>query len=428
MRLTRDKEARMASSVRPNDRIVIIGAGPAGVSVVETLRLHDRDREVVMLSSEPYPPYSPPAMVEHFLTGSNSHLWRSPDWPAQMRVDYRPGTVVSGVEPALDGGNRGRLLLADGGSLEYGHLVIASGSRLYAPLPGADLPGVENFKSLSAAEALIQRVKSGTARRAVIVGAGFIGMEIALLLTDLGVDVHQFEMLDQVMPAMLDEQSAAYALQMMRQRGVIVHLSTKVQAFVGEKQAQAILLESGETVSGDILIAATGVRPNLDFLAGSGIAHRWGVTVDDHLRTSAPGVYAAGDVIEAPDRLTGEAYVHAIFPNAVEQGRVVGLNLAGFDVRYEGAERMNSLKHLGLPILAAGLKDGDEVLQDRVNGGWRTLYLRQERLVGYQLIGDIRAAGALRTLLIRQEPLGKVKDRLLERSFGQGSLVWASGI
>jgi len=418
----------MASSLRPRGRIVIVGAGPAGVSVVETLRSYDRDSEVVMLSSEPYLPYSPPAMVDHFLTGSGVHLWRSPEWPVQMQVDYRPGTKVTAVEPAKESGERGRLVLEDGQALEYDRLVIASGSHLYAPLPGANLPGVANFKSLSAAEALIERVKSGSAQRAVIVGAGFIGMEIALLLTELGVDVHQFEMLGQVMPAMLDEHSSAYALQAMRQRGVIVHLNTKVQAFVGENRAEGILLASGETVRADILIAATGVRPNLEFLGHAPIAQRWGITVDDHLRTSAPGVYAAGDVIEAPDRLTGEAYVHAIFPNAVEQGRVVGLNLAGIDVRYEGAERMNSLKHLGLPILAAGLKEGDEVLSSRVEGGWRTLYLRQERLVGYQLIGDIRAAGALRALLTRQQPLGRLKDHLLNLSLGQGSLVWASGI
>jgi len=418
----------MASSLRPSERIVIVGAGPAGVSVVETLRLYNRDSEVVMLSSEPYLPYSPPAMVDHFLTGSGSHLWRSPEWPAQMQVDYRPGTIVTAVEPAKESGERGRLVLEGGQELEYDRLVIASGSRLYAPLPGADLPGVANFKSLSAAEALIKRVKSGAANRAVIVGAGFIGMEIALLLTELGVNVQQFEMLGQVMPAMLDEHSARFALQAMLQRGVVVQLETKVQAFIGEMQAEGILLESGEIVRADILIAATGVRPNLDYLAGSGVAQRWGVMVNDHLQTSAPGVYAAGDVIEAPDKLTGEAYVHAIFPNAVEQGRVVGLNLAGFDVRYEGAERMNSLKHLGLPILAAGLKDGDEVLHGRVDGGWRTLYLRQERLVGYQLVGDIRAAGALRSLLNRQQPLGTLKDHLMEYNFGQGSLVWASGI
>jgi NAD(P)H-nitrite reductase large subunit len=168
------------------------------------------------------------------------------------------------------------------------------------------------------------------------------------------------------------------------------------------------------------------VRPNLEFLAGSGLLTRWGIPVTDRLQTSFEHIYAAGDVVEAPDRLTGEAYVHAIFPNAVEQGRVVGLNLAGLDVCYEGADRMNSLKHLGLPVLAVGLKEGDEALHSRVDGGWRSLYLRQDRLVGYQLVGNLHAAGALRTLLLRQQPLGKLKDRLLEPNFGQGSLVWAA--
>jgi NAD(P)H-nitrite reductase large subunit len=402
-------------------RIVIIGAGPAAVSAIETLRLHDQQSEIAMLSAEPYPPYSPPAMVDHFLTGSDSHLWRGVDWPQRLGVDYRPGTTVTGIDPGAH-----RFMTQSKESLDYDILVIATGSRLYAPLEGADMPGVYNFKSLSAAEGLVGRVKSGEARTALIVGAGFIGMEIALLLCDLGVEVTQVEMLDQVMPAMLDAHTAAYALAVMRQRGVDVRLNTKAKCFVGNHHAIGVELESGEVLQADILIAATGVRPNLDFLEGSGISHRWGITVDDHLRTSDSSIYAAGDVIESPDKLTNETYVHAILPNAMEQGRVVGLNLAGIETIYEGAERMNSLKHLGLPIMAVGLKQGDEVLRTRVDGGHRTLYLQDNRLVGYQLIGDIRAAGALRTLLNRQEDVRKIKDHLLEPTFGQGVLAWAA--
>jgi nitrite reductase (NADH) large subunit len=402
-------------------KIVIVGAGPAGVSVVETLRAYDTHSQICMLSAEPYLPYSPPAMADHFLTGSGAHLWRDENWPGQMNVDYRSASTVSSVDPAAH-----HLRLENGESLAYDSLVIATGSRLYAPLPGADLPGVYNFKSLSAAEALVGRVKRGEAHTAIIVGAGFIGTEIALLLSDLGVQVSQYEMLDGVMPAVLDARTAEFALQALRQRGVQVHLNTKVAGFLGDGRVTGIRLESGDTRQADILIAATGVRPNLDYLAGSGIGYHWGVNVDDHLCTSVPDVYAAGDVVEAPDRLTGETYVHAIFPNAIEQGRVVGLNLAGFDVRYEGAERMNSLKHLGVPVLAAGLKEGDEQLSARVDGGWRTLYLKDNHLVGYQLIGDIRAAGALRTLLVRQDDLRRLKDRLLDPTFGQGSLVWAA--
>ena len=401
------------------NKVVIIGAGPAGVSAAETVRAYDRRAELIVVSAEPYPPYSPPAMVDHFLTGSQSHLWRGPDWPERWQVDYRKGVMATAIEPAAH-----RLSLDVGGMLGYDKLVIATGSRLHAPLEGAENAGVYNFKSLQAAEALIERIKTGEARRAVIVGAGFIGMEIALLLSELGVAVIQVEMLDQVMPAMLDKQTADFTLSIMRQRGVDVRLNTKALAFTGGKRATGVELETGETLEADILIAATGVRPNLEALQTSGIAHRWGITVDDHLRTSAPDIYAAGDAVEAMDRLTGEVYVHANFPNAVEQGYVVGLNLLDLDMTYAGAERMNSLKHLGLPVMAVGLKQGDEVLQNRHDGVMRTLYLQEDRLVGFQLVGQIHAAGVLRTLMNTHRNLRDIKDRLLDPNFGVGSLVW----
>ena len=400
-------------------KIVIVGAGPAGVSVVETVRAHDRGTEIVMLSAEPSLPYSPPAMADHFLTGSKAHLWRNSDWLQQMDLDYRKGVEVTGLQPDAH-----QLELRDGNKLEYDRLVIATGSRLYAPVKGSDMPGVHNFKSLSAAEAIVKRVKSGQAKTAVIVGAGFIGMEIALLLRELGVAVTQIEMLDQVMSTMLDKDTAAIALDLMQQNGVDVRLNTKAEAFQNSGTAKAVRLSSGDVLEGDILIAATGVKPNIDFLDNSSIEHDWGLHVDDHLRTNLPDVYAAGDVVEVPDRLTGETYVHAIFPNAVEQGRVVGLNLAGYETLYEGGERMNSLKHLGLPIMAVGLKEGDEILQDKRNGNLRTIYIKENRLVGFQLAGDIRAAGVLRTLMIQATDIRPLKGHLLDPNFGQGMMVW----
>ncbi|NIS78919.1 MAG: FAD-dependent oxidoreductase [Anaerolineales bacterium] len=402
-------------------KVVIVGSGPAGLTAAETLRAQDDQADIVVLSAEPYPPYSPPAMVDHFLTGSEAHFWRGENWPEQVRVNYLSGVEAVGLDP-----KERRLHLADGEPLEYDQLVIASGSRLYAPLNGAELPGVNNFKSLRAAEALIGQVKKGKARSAVIVGAGFIGMEIALLLRDLGVEVTQVEMLDQVMPRMLDSESASFALQAMNNRGIDVRLNTKAAAFVGQKKSQGVQLESGDILKADIYIAATGVKPNLDFLEGSGVNFDWGIPVDEQLRTNFSTVFAAGDVVEAPNRLTGERYIHAIFPNAVEQGRIVGLNLAGLEVRYEGADRMNSLKHLDVPIMAVGLKEGDEILRKRLDGGVRTIYLKDNRIVGFQLIGDLHPAGVFRSLMNRKDDIRSIKDRLLDSTFGQGTLAWAA--
>jgi nitrite reductase (NADH) large subunit len=402
-------------------KVVIVGAGPAGVTTAETLRLHDKDSDIVMLTNEPYPPYSPPAMVDHFLTGSELHLWRGEDWSKKQQIDYRSGTEVLSLDLETH-----TLELNKGKPISFEKLVIATGSRLYAPLQGAELPGVYNFKSLSAAEKLIKEVKKGKASKAVIVGAGFIGMEIALLLRALDVEVIQVEMLDQVMPAMLDSKTAAYALDVMRARGVDVRLNTKATLFEGKKAVSSVKLEDGENLEADIYIAATGVKPNVGFLRGTDLETDWGVVVDDHLSTTDPDVFAAGDVAETPDRLTGERYVSAIFPNAVAQGEIVGLNLAGYDREYEGSDRMNSLKHLDLPVIAVGIKEGDELLETGSNGHQRRIYLEDGHIVGFQLVGDVSPAGVLRKLMIRREDVRNLKDRLLNGSFGEGTVVWSA--
>lgn len=395
-------------------KTVIVGAGPAGVTVAETLRQYDDRAEIVMLSSEPFPPYAPPAMIEYFLTGRETHFWKGKDLPERLGLDYRAGTQVVAVLP-----EQHTLRLVDGGTLAYDRLVIATGSRLYAPVPGVDKPSVYNFKSLSAAEELVQQVREGRAHSALIVGAGFIGVEIALLLRNLGLAVIQVEMTDRVMPRMLDTETAGIALGVMRERGIDVRLNTKALAFLGEPQAKAVELESGETLAADLLVAATGVKPHIEFLEGSGVETDWGVLVDDRLCTNVPDVYAAGDVAETMDRITGERYVHAIFPNAVGQGQIVAYNLLGWDVPYEGADNMNSLKHLGLPIIAVGRMGGEE-LRVRRDGTLRKLYLRDGRIVGFRLVGDISAAGIYRTLMNKQVEVRPFRHRLLEPGFGMG--------
>ena len=148
-------------------RVVIIGAGPAGVTVAETLRQHDRQSEIIMLTDEPYPPYSPPAMVEYFQTGRSVHFWRGQDFPERLGLDYRPSTRVTAVMP-----EEHAVRLADGKVLAYDRLVIATGGRLYAPVEGVGKPGIYNFKSLSAAEELLQLVKEGHARAPSSSGLG----------------------------------------------------------------------------------------------------------------------------------------------------------------------------------------------------------------------------------------------------------------
>ena len=396
-------------------RVLIIGAGPAGVTVAETLRQHDDQSEIVMFSSEPHPPYSPPAMVEYFKTGREVHLWKGRDFPQRLGIDYRQGVEVAGVEP-----EKQTICLANGKTIRYDKLVIASGGRLYAARLEEFKPGVYNFKSLTAAEALLQKVKEEGAHRALVIGAGFIGVEIALLLRDMGLEVTQL-VRSRVMRQMLDLETSQLVLGMLEERGVKTRRGDDADAvaFVGEPRAEAVEVRSGEVISADLLIAATGLRPNIEFLEASGIETKWGVLTDEHLRTNYGDIYAVGDVAETFDRLTGERYVHAIFPNAVNQARVAALNLLGRDVAYEGSDNMNSLKHLGLPIIAVGRMDGEE-LRVRRNGTLRKIYIEQDRIVGFRLTGDVSAAGIFRSLMDKQVNIRPIRRHLLAPGFGMG--------
>ena len=406
-------------------RILILGAGPAGISVAEHLRAlqpdADQQADITMISAEPFPPYSPPAMAEHFLHGRGAALyWKGTDICQRLQVDYRPGTAVRAVDPAAK-----QVMLADDSALAFDELVIATGSRLYAPIDGYDLPGVYNFKSLTAAQDLIAHARDGEVRSAVIVGAGFIGVEVALLLADLGLDVTMIEQQDRVMPGMLDAETAEIVGHELARRGVRVRIGTQAAAFAGNGRADALVLEPGEVIKGDAYVAATGVKPNLGFLAGAGLDTGWGLRVDDGLCTNIPYIRAAGDAVETRDRMTGERFVHAIFPNAVAQARIVAERLLGYATRYEGAESMNSLRHLGIPVIAVGSQTGETELKIRTDTQMRKINLTEGRIVGFRLAGDIRGAGVYRSLMLRRVDVSRYGDELLEPGFGPTRLAGA---
>jgi nitrite reductase (NADH) large subunit len=400
-------------------KVVIVGTGPAGLTVAETLRTRGSDADVVMLSSEPHPPYSPPAMVDFFTAGREETLfWKGRDVAERLGVEERRGVRVSAVHPP-----RRHVELDTGEQLPYDALVIASGSRLHAPIRGVELDGIQNFKSLVAATGVVDAVRQGSARSAIIVGCGFIGVEIALLLADLGVRVTVLGRRTWVMPRMLDTETAAVAEAVMRQRGVDVALGVEASAFVGDRVAEGVRMADGRLLTADLYIAATGVKPTVDYLHGSGIETTWGVRVDDSLRTNIDAVYACGDVAEAADRMTGEHYVHAIFPNAVAQGAVVARNLLGEDVVYEGAESMNSLKHLGVPIVAIGAMEGEELLRWTDGNSIRKLWISDGRIAGCRLAGDISGAGLYRSMMLRGDDVRGYGRQLVEPRFGLSDVV-----
>jgi NAD(P)H-nitrite reductase large subunit len=397
-------------------RVLILGAGPAGLTAARTLRdlapSRSIDPAITMVAAEPSPPYSPPAMADYFLTGRNEALyWQGEgvcDW---LRVDYRPGFGVASVFP-----DQRQVQLEDASYLDYDRLIVATGSRLYAPLAGNELPGVYNFKSLAAARHLVDRVKAGDANDALIIGAGFIGVEVAVLLNELGCAVTIIDKLG-VMPNILDEETAGLVHQDLKNRGITVRLQAEAIRFTGEERVTGVELANGEMLVADACIAATGVKPNVEFLEGSGLDIGWGIRVDNRMRTNLPNIWAAGDVAETFDRMSGERYVHAIWPNATAQGEVVAKDILGFSTSYAGAERMNSMKHLGLPIMAVGAANGPETLRWRKGDTLRKIFLEDGRIVGFRLAGDISGAGTYRALMLRGTDVREFGEDLLDPRF-----------
>jgi len=393
---------------------VIIGAGPAGVIAAETLRGADGQASVTVIGDEPEPPYSRMA-IPYLLTGGvgeeGTYLRHGADHYEKLAVDLRRDRVTR--VNAKDG----RVELESGGHLDYDRLLIASGSHaVRPPITGMDLPGVENCWTLADARRIADGARAGA--RVVLMGAGFIGCIVLEALARRGVALTVIEMGERMLPRMMDEVGGDMIARWCEAKGVRVLTGVRVEAVVSVKGALALSLDNGESLPADLVVCATGVSPNVDFLAGTGIDIEDGVLVDAHLQSSVPGIYAAGDVAQGPDFSTGLRQVHAIQPTASEHGRIVALNMAGRPTRFRGSLSMNVLNTLGLISSSFGLWMGAEGGEGaRAADGERFRYLRlefdEDCLVGALALGLTQHVGVIRGLIQTRVRLGNWKDKLM---------------
>ena len=392
---------------------VILGNGPAGVIAAETIRKHAAPDSIVLVGDEPEPPYSRMA-IPYLLMGNigedGTYLRKGKDHFARHGIEQRAGRAV-----AIDTSAR-QVRLDDGTGLPFDRLLIATGSvPLRAPIPGIDLPGVNPCWTLADARQIMALAKPGA--RVLQMGAGFIGCIIMEALAARGVQLSVVEMGDRMVPRMMGKAAGTMIQRWVESKGVSVYTSTRVEA-IDHGTPMSVRLSNGKHLAADLVISATGVRPNIGFLEGSDVSCLRGVLTDEHMQTSVPGIYAAGDCAEAFDLASGKTIVSAIQPNAADQAYCAGMNMAGKRAQLRGVTQINVLDSLGLISTSFGQWEGvpggeHAELTDEANFRHIRLEFDGDVLVGSNAIGFTEHVGVFRGLIESRVKLGAWKDQLM---------------
>ncbi len=395
---------------------IILGNGPAGVVAAETLRRAAPADEILLVGNEDEPPYSRmaiPYLLEGNIDESGTYLRKADDHFAGLGIGQHRGRAVA------VNSEKQTILFDDGHFESYDRLLIATGSHpVRPPIPGIDLPAVQTCWTLEDARAIADLARPGS--RVLQLGAGFIGCIIMESLVKRGVHLTVVEMGDRMVPRMMTPEAGSMIKRWVEKQGVRVVTRAGVERIEeGASAPLTVILTAGDRIDCELLIVAAGVAPNVAFLEGTDVHVAKGVLVDDTMQTSVPGIYAAGDVAEAPDLFSGRHLVAAIQPNAADQARVAALNMAGQAARMKGVLAINVLDSMGMISSSfgewQGVAGGEGVERaDEARGRYISLQFDGDVLVGATAIGLTNHVGALRGLIQARTRLGAWKERLLE--------------
>ncbi|CAA7625976.1 NADH-dependent phenylglyoxylate dehydrogenase subunit epsilon [Magnetospirillum sp. LM-5] len=399
----------------PEAKYLLVGSSHAGLEALRAIRRLDSDGSMAMLTKDSQLPYSP-TVLPYVMSGRSKPdavILRDQAFFDETGCVYAPGQAAQSLD------TKARVVtLADGVQWRYERLLIATGAApAIPPIPGLQSVPFHVLRTLD--DAVTLRTRMGLARRAVVLGAGLVGLHAAETLAEAGLAVSVIEMKTQVLPGYIDAKASARIEAAFASHGIKLLLgrtATQVAALDG---GVGVTTDDGRAIEGDMLLVATGVRSCTEWLAGSGIEIDRGVLVDDRMRTSAPDVWAAGDVAQGLDFASGERQVLGIIPTAVEQGRIAGFDMAG-DAKQKpwvGGLPVNTYRFFGRPAVsvgqAAAVGDGFEVVEQEQPRTYRRIVLADNRLVGIITVDDPFDAGIMGELIRRRVDLGAVKESFL---------------
>ena len=391
---------------------LIIGNGVAGNAAAENIRKYDPEGKIVILSQESRPFYYVPALPE-YLAGEKAadQITLHPQsWYDQRRIDLHLDTRVTQIHAAQ------KFVETDQGKrFPFDQLLLATGGKAFIPpMQGADSPGVFTLKTLADADR-IKRAAAG-AKTVVLIGGGLLGLEAGNGLRKLGLKVIVVEFFPRLLPRQMDAAGAAILARQLEDMGFTFYLGAKTQEIAPGPDGLTVNLESGEKLKGELVLISAGVRPDLSLAQALGLEIDKAVKVDDSMKTSRDGIYAAGDLIEHRGRFYG------IWPAAMEQGAVAGAAMAGQTAQYDGTLPSNVLKVAGIDLMAAGDIDADGKLeaivhQNEAQKTYRKLVIQDNLLVGAILLGDIRGSAEIQAAIKKKTDVSRLKGELAQADF-----------
>jgi nitrite reductase (NADH) large subunit len=394
---------------------VILGNGVAGTTAAENIRTLDKEGNIIILTEEDLPFYYRIRISEYIAGELQEEALKAKKeaWYQDQKIDLMLNSRVIGGDPV-----KRVVKTEDNQELPYDRLLLATGSHSFIPpIKGSEKKGVFALRSIRDAREISAWAKK--ADDVVLIGGGLLGLEAGNALRKLGLKVVVVEFFPRLLPRQLDVDGARRLQGIMEEMGFSFRLGAKTQAITGDDQVDGVLLEGGERLSGQMVVISAGVRPTMELAEPLGLETDKGIKVDEHLRTSRPDIYAAGDVAE----FRGMPY--GIWPAAMEQGKIAGTNMGGGDVTYNGTTMANTLKVVGVDLASAGDIDADQKFESNVVTGekaYKKIVLDNDRVIGCIMLGDTTGFNHVTKLISEKRDVSQVKDQLLSDGFDFKSL------
>lgn len=403
---------------------MIIGNSAAGIAAIESIRRIDKQSKIVNISKEPHQPYSR-CLLSYYLAGQYARdiLWIRPkDYYSKLNMEPMLKTSVTGVDIKA-----GIVEVSSKKKITFDKLLIATGgSAKSVKIPGADKKGVFVLRTLEDADGILKMLPN--VKSVSVLGGGLIGMRAAYALKRRGVAVHAIVKSDHIFSQMLDREAADIMRRHLEGNGIDISTGLEAKEIVGKESVEGIILDDGNQLDCELVIIGKGVAANLDIVKDE-VRTDSGILTDEHLQTDKKGVYAAGDVAETYDILEERPNTNQIWPTAIRQGKIAGLNMAGEETTYEGSYGMNSLDFFDLAVMSFGIvkpkgKGYDELIAIDTNRTiYRKIVLKGNRIVGGVLINDVERHGILLHLALQKIDISDIKDILVDEYFDFGKVI-----